>query len=108
MITFKAKSTNNIPSIMAKYDFDKDSFLKDVQTIGLKSVKANTPVITGKLRDNNAALIARDNVYFYNNMSYFKFVNFGTIYQASNPFIQRGLAATEALLVSSLIGNLRV
>lgn len=108
MITFTSKYTNNIPSIMRKYDFDKDSFLEDVRTVGLENVKKQTPVITGKLRDGNQAKVMADDVGFYNDVSYFIFVNNGTIYQTGNPFIQRGLAMSMASFVSSLIANLRV
>lgn len=108
MIVITTKYINNTKDVMREYELNKGKFLQGVAEVGLKSIKEETPVITGKLKDGNTATIGGDEVVFSNNISYFIFVHGGTVYQAANPFMQRGIIKSTPAIEGLLVKNLSV
>jgi len=102
------KFVNNTKKILQKYDVDKKSFFKDVQSIGLSGINSETPVKSGNLKSGNKAEIQRDAVIFFNTVSYFIFVHGGTLHQSANPFMFRGLMKSRSDFVTALVNNLKV
>lgn len=71
---------------------NEDAIRRGLEEVGImlnKKIKAATPVITGHLRDSNDYEVDDAVLYLYNTADYAHYVELGTIFQVSQPFIRK-------------------
>ena len=66
------------------------------------------PVDTGNLKQNNKYVVYEDSVYYVNEVDYAKYVELGTMFMVSNPFMRRGLAMAQREITGILVQYLKV
>lgn len=106
MLTSTYKS--NVKTFLTKYDFVKKKALNEIGEVGLTSIKRETPVITGRLRDGNEVKVDENNVYWINDVEYGPFVHNGTSRQAAQPFMRAGITKERRRFLAILLRNLKV
>lgn len=103
------KYTSNINKFLAKMKGDINSALDELGQVGVKNIKKETPVRTGELKKANDFEKEDDNrIAFTNEKDYAAFVEQGTYKQSSNPFMRRGIVASQKEFINILIKHLKV
>lgn len=103
MIEYKS----NLSVFLAQLERNKTSAYQSMGSIGVRYIKKETPVRTGDLRDGNSFYV-EDDLWFFNDVEYAKFVELGTYKQASNPFMRRGITEAVPELTNEVIRKLKV
>ena len=98
----------SIGPVLSQFDqrYSKDKFrgaLDDAGSFGLASMQADTPVLTGTLRDSEYYQVNGDyELELGATAEYGPFVNGGTSRQRPNPFFDRGVMTTNQRLQDNL------
>lgn len=103
MITYKS----NLTTFFSLLGNKKREAYKEIGEVGVRYIKAETPVRTGNLRDRDDYEI-EDTLYFTNDAYYAAFVELGTYKQASNPFMRRGIVRGTPEFTNILVRKLKV
>lgn len=80
--------------------------LQEVGNYGVSVAKANTPVVTGKLRDGNKMQVSGLTLELSNDVEYAAYVNGGTSRQRAQPFFDNAVESTAQKLQQDLSKNL--
>ena len=91
--------TNKTSDFRRKLDAWIDTSLDLIGSEVVESVKVETPVRTGDLKEANDYDVQDKDVYIYNTKKYAPFVELGTFKQAPNPFMRRGMLKSTNKLV---------
>lgn len=97
---------SNVDDFLRQHKDKLENALEQMGQIGKDNIKDETPVRTGKLESENEYKRVDLDVYLYNEADYAPFVELGTMYMHSNPFMRRGIQKSRQQFTDTLKRNL--
>jgi tagatose-1,6-bisphosphate aldolase len=102
------KYKSNMNQFFKILNQDIDDAMESIGKPGVDSIKRETPVITGKLKEGTYyTRESYDSTTFRNDVDYSPFVQLGTYKQGSNPFFTRGIMNSIATFTKIIIQKLK-
>jgi len=106
---FDSKYKSNLQNVLSTFRTNINDAMQECGPIGVESIKVETPVITGNLRESNKyEQKTFDSVDFINDASYAAFVELGTYKQGANPFFRRGLLGALQSFKNIIFKNMKL
>jgi HK97 gp10 family phage protein len=98
---------SNVANILYKLGLMEKAALDKLGSTGVNNIKKETPVDTGELQAANTYTVDGKIVTFRNGKEYAAYVEYGTIFQSSNPFMRRGINNSRREFINIIVSNIR-
>lgn len=98
---------DNTDKILAALNKQINDALKEISEPVVNTIKSNTPVDTGKLRDSIKSKVKDNEVEFYSDVEYAKYVEFGTSKQKGKHMMRDGMMSNVSNMKTILEKNLK-
>lgn len=107
-MSVKVQYKSNTANFINLFNKNKAASYEAMGVYGVSIIKGETPVLSGDLKASIQYKAESGSLFFYSDLIYAYYVEFGTFIMSANPFMKRGLVKSNTGFLSILIKNLKV